>query len=109
MADVGEMRRSSAIAFLVAAGLVFEIIAAMCSSPQTAEINALKRSETLMKYVRLGVAFSALFIIIAAVIEPDKAKPIFAGGFMAGGIMAACYYHANVNGLRSPEEGTEQY
>jgi hypothetical protein len=109
MADVGEMNRSSAIAFLVAAGLVFEIIAAMCSSPQTAEINAAKRSETLMKYVKLGIAFSALFIGIAAVIERNKAVPILAGGGLAAGIMGVCYYHANACGLRCQDEGTEQY
>lgn len=109
MADVAEMRRSWAIAFLVAAGIMYEIIAAACSSPQTAEINAAKRSGTLMKWVKVGIAQGFFFIIIAAIMEREKAVPILTGGTMAAGIMAACYYHANVNGLRNGGEGTEQY
>jgi hypothetical protein len=109
MADLGNMKQSSAIAFMVAAGLVYEIIAAACSSPQTAEINAAKRSETLMKWVKLGVAQVIFFIAIAAMMERDKAVPIISGASLATLIMSACYYHANVAGLRSAEEGTERY
>ena len=50
------------IAFLVAAGIVYEIIAAACSSPQTTEINASTRAGTLMKWVHIGLAQSALFV-----------------------------------------------
>jgi hypothetical protein len=109
VADLNGMRQSSAIAFMVAAGLVYEIIAAACSSPQTAEINAAKRSETLMKWVKLGVVQVIFFITIAAMMEKDKALPIISGAALATGIMGACYYHANVAGLRSAAEGTEQY
>jgi len=42
------------VAFLVSAGLVYECIAKACSSPQTAELNAEKRAETLMKWVNIG-------------------------------------------------------
>jgi hypothetical protein len=109
MADIGAVRNSSAIAFMVAAGLVYEIVAAACSSPQTAEINAAKRSETLMKWVKLGIVQVIFFISIAALMERDKAVPIISGASLATLILAACYYHANVAGLRSAEEGTEQY
>ncbi|HXT92375.1 MAG TPA: hypothetical protein VN714_24335, partial [Trebonia sp.] len=53
---------STGIAFLVSAGIVNEIIAAACSSPQTTEINAAKRADTLMKWVNLGIAQAALFV-----------------------------------------------
>ena len=109
MADLDSMHSSSAIAFMVSAGLVYEIVAAACSSPQTAEINAAARSETLMKWVKIGIAQAVLFVLIAACMERKKAVPIISGAALATGIMGACYYHANVNGLRSSEQGTEQY
>lgn len=107
MADQTAIRGSKAVAFMVAAGLVYEIIAAACSSPQTAEINAKSRSDTLMKWVKLGLAQAAFFIVVAACMERDKAIPILAGGTLAGGVMGAMYYHANVAGLNSDELGTE--
>jgi hypothetical protein len=98
---------SYGVPFMVGAGLVYEIIAAACSSPQTAEINASTRSETLMKWVHVGLAQSALFIAIAVVIDRRHAAAILAGGGMAAGIMYGSYLHANAAGLRSSEPGTE--
>jgi hypothetical protein len=92
---------------MVAAGLVFEIIAAACSSPQTAEINADTRSDTLMKWVMIGLVLSGFFIIIAAAIERERAPAILSGGFLAGGIMGGMYVHANRAGLMNTAEGTE--
>jgi hypothetical protein len=109
MADVTTVNSSSGVAFLVAAGIMYEIIAAACSSPQTAEINAAKRSETLMKWVKIGIVQGIFFIVVASMIDRKKALPIISGGALAAGLMGACYYHANVAGLRSTEEGTEQY
>lgn len=93
--------------FLISAGIVYEIIAAACSSPQTAEINASSRADTLMKWVHLGLAQSALFIVAAVAIEPQRAKPILAGGIGAAGVMYASYWHALHAGLKSGEPGTE--
>jgi hypothetical protein len=107
MVDLERINGSAALAFMVSAGLVYEIIAAACSSPQTAEINAAARSETLMKWVKLGMVQAALFIFIAAAMEPKRAIPIISGGSLAAGILGVCYYHANVSGLRSSESGTE--
>ena len=95
------------VPFLVAAGIVYEIIAAACSSPQTAEINADKRAETLMKWVHIGIAQSVLFIVIAAAVDRKHATAIISGGLMAGGIMYASYGHAKKAGLASSEPGTE--
>lgn len=99
--------KNAGVPFLVAAGIVYEIIAAACSSPQTAEINADKRASTLMKWVHLGIAQSVVFIAIAAAVDPKHAKPIVAGGVLAGGIMYASYAHAMSAGLASKEPGTE--
>ena len=97
------------VAFLVSAGIVYEIIAACCSSPQTAELNADKRAPTLMKWVNIGVVQAAGFVTIAAVIDRKRAGAIVLGGLMAGGILYASYAHAKSAGLASSEPGTEQW
>jgi len=95
------------VAFIVSAGVVYEIIAACCSSPQTTEINAKARSETLMKWVNLGIVQSALFIGVAAAIDKQRRMSILAGGISAGAILYVQYVHAKNAGLASPEPGTE--
>jgi len=95
------------VAFLVSAGIVYEIIAAACSSPQTTEINAKTRSETLMKWVHLGVGQAAVFVVAAAVLDQKNAPAILAGGVVAAVLLYAQYVHARNAGLRSSEPGTE--
>lgn len=95
------------VAFLVSAGIVFEIIAAACSSPQTTEINADTRADTLMKWVHLGLGGSALFVGLAMAFEPQRKKPIFLGGALAAGLMYGGYWHAKIAGLASSMPGTE--
>ena len=97
------------IAFLVSSGIVYEIMAAACSSPQTTELNADRRADTLMKWVNIGVAQSALFVAIASIVEPQNARAIIAGGILAGGLQYALYAYAKRSGLASSEPGTEQY
>ncbi len=101
--------KGNGVPFLVSAGIVYEIIAAACSSPQTTEINAATRSATLMKWVYLGLAQSALFIVLAAMVDKGHAKPIIAGGGLAAVIMYASYAHANKAGLSSSAPATEHY
>lgn len=98
---------SAGIAFLVSAGIVYEIVAACCSSPQTTEINASKRADTLMKWVYMGLAQSAVFVFIAVCFDRKNAGPIVLGGAVAGGAMWAQYVHAKAAGLNSAQEGTE--
>lgn len=108
MADLGAMNEHDAVRFMVSAGLVFEIIAAFCSSPQTAELNAKTRSATLMKWVVLGLGASAVFVYIAA--GPLKGgRPAIYGGGLAGAILGVAYVYANKSGLRNGGPGTESY
>jgi hypothetical protein len=108
MADVSTAVSSSdGIAFIVSAGIVYEIIAAACSSPQTAEINAKARSGTLMKWVHIGIAQAAVFIVIAAYIDKKHRVAIVAGGAIAGALMYAQYVHAMRAGMDSNAPGTE--
>lgn len=95
------------VAFLVSAGIVYEIIAAACSSPQTTEINAASRADTLMKWVHLGLVQSALFVAAAAYIDRKRAPAYISGGVAAAVIMYASYVHAKQAGLASKEPGTE--
>lgn len=99
--------KSDGIAFLVSAGIVYEIIAAACSSPQTTEINAASRADTLMKWVHIGIGQAAVFIAAAAYMDPVHRKPILVGGALAGGLMYVQYLHAKQCGLASNAPGTE--
>lgn len=100
--------QSDAVTFMVAGGLVFEIVAAMCSSPQTAELNADSRAPTLMKWVIIGLAVSLLYMAVAVRID-KKRWPSILGGSMAGIILWIAYQHAKSAGLKSSEPGTEDW
>jgi hypothetical protein len=95
------------IAFLVSAGIVYEIVAACCSSPQTTEINASTRAGTLMKWVNLGLLQAGGFVLVAAMLDKKHAGPIIAGGGLAAGLMYYQYAHAKKAGLSSSKPGTE--
>lgn len=99
--------KTHGVAFLVSAGIVYEIIAAACSSPQTTEINASTRADTLMKWVHLGLFQSAFFIAVAAVFDEKHRWAILSGGTAAGALMYLQYVHARNAGLKSNEPGTE--
>lgn len=110
MADVSSsLRNGDGIAFLVSAGIVYEIIAAACSSPQTTEINASRRADTLMKWVNIGVIQAIALVGIAAYIDRKHAPAYVAGGGIAAALMYGQYIHAKRAGIKSWQEGTEQY
>lgn len=97
------------MAFVGGAMLMLEAIAAWCSSPQTGELNAGARSRTLLKYVTLGMIAGGIMVGIAAYLEPNHAKFYIAGGAVAGTTIGLGYMHANVEGLKHPQEPTERY
>jgi hypothetical protein len=109
MAVEGLGSGSDGIAFLVSGGLVYEIIAAACSSPQTTEINAGARADTLMKWVNIGLIQAAFFVAIAAYVDPRHRTAIVSGGTLAGVLMWTQYLHAKKAGLASSKPGTETY
>lgn len=110
MADIRTAAASAdGIAFLVSAGLVYEIIAAACSSPQTTEINASARSGTLMKWVWIGMAQATIFVVAASVIEPKHRGAILAGGGAGAILMLASYVHADRAGRKNGGPRTESY
>lgn len=99
--------KSGGLAFLVSAGIVYEIIAAACSSPQTAEINAHSRADTLMKWVNIGLVQAAGLVAIAAYLDRAHRSEIILGGAAAAALMWLQYRHAMTAGLASSEPGTE--
>ena len=109
MAVEGVGSGSDGVAFLVSAGVMYEIIAAACSSPQTTELNATARADTLMKWVNLGVAQGVAFVVIAAVYDRARSKAILAGGGLAAVLLYLQYAHAKRAGLANGGPPTERY
>jgi hypothetical protein len=92
------------------AAVVYDVISATNSSPQTTEINAEARADTLMKWVKLGIAQAAIFVAIGMLAEPPgkKWRPVLGGGMAM--IMLWCQYvHAMNSGLSNPGTPTESY
>jgi hypothetical protein len=104
-----QLSASSGVAFLVSYGIVCEIIAKVNSSPQTTELNAEKRAPTLMKWVHLGMAESALVVGVAVVIDKKYRMPILAGGLLGMVVTEAEYIHAKSSGLAKKGESTENW
>jgi hypothetical protein len=94
----------------ISAAVVYDVISATNSSPQTTEINAAARAPTLMKWVNIGLAQGALFVVIMTLAEPPgkKWRP-FVGGGLAGVLLWCQYVHAKNAGLKNPGPPTEQY
>ena len=95
-------------AFLVSAGIVYEIIAACCSSPQTAEINITKRASTLMKWVNIGLMQAVLFVVIACLVDRRQCGAIIAGGALAAVVMYLSYWLAAKWGQAACDEPTTE-
>jgi len=106
------MARSEADAAVIgiSAAVVYDVISATNSSPQTTEINAKTRAPTLMKWVNIGLAQGALFVGIMMVAEPPgkKWRPLVGGG-IAGLLLWAQYVHAKNAGLADNKPPTETY
>ena len=101
----------SGIAFLVSAGIVAEIVAKACSSPQTVEINVHKRAPTLMKWVNIGMIEAVFFVAAAAMLDRKHRTPIILGGLAEAVVTYLEYGHGKSSGLRNAktEPGTEDY
>lgn len=109
MADPsGGIDTTLAITVAVYAELVYTVISASCSSPQTAEINAEKRADTLMKWVHIGLAQGAGFGILGALLDKRRWPPLL-GAAIAMGLLYAQYRHALASGLAHPGPSTETY
>ncbi len=104
---------SIAITIAVYAALTYDIISATNSSPQTTEINASRRADTLMKWVYIGLAQAALYAMIGYYFEKAAGRPGWPpvlGAGIAGALLWAQYDHAKKAGLRAAGmPGSESY
>lgn len=107
MAAEGIGSGSAGIAFLVSAGIVAELTAKACSSPQTVEINAGTRADTLMKWVNIGMIEGAVFVAIAVMLDDRMRWPFILGGAAEIAVTYAEYIHAKRSGLRNAGPSTE--
>ena len=98
----------AAIKVAVYAALMYDIISATNSSPQTTEINAPARAPTLMKWVKLGLLQGALFVALGVMLDKQRWPPLVGGG-LAAGLLWWQYCHAVQSGLANPGPPTEQY
>ena len=97
-----------AVTVAVYAALTYDIISATNSSPQTTEINAAARAETLMKWVKLGLLQAALFGGIGVMLDKKRWPPLLGSG-LAAVLLWVQYVHAKNSGLRQGGQTTETY
>ena len=97
-----------AVTVAVYAALTYDIISATNSSPQTTEINASTRAETLMKWVHLGLAQALLFGFIGVMLDTETRWAPAVGVGLAGSLLYLQYIHARNSGLANGGPSTEQ-
>lgn len=107
-----EVSSDPVVIIAIYAALTYDIISATNSSPQTTEINAATRADTLMKWVTIGLLQAALFAAIGIAVSVKLGKPWWPpaiGSGLAGGLLWWQYAHAKQAGLAKPGPSTEQY
>lgn len=103
---------NTSIVVAVYAELVYTVISASCSSPQTTEINAGARADTLMKWVYIGLVQGAAFGVLGAVLATKAGYPAWPpllGAGLAMSLLWGQYVHARSSGLRNGGTPTESY
>lgn len=108
MADPLGRDGDAAVKVAVYAALVYDIISATNSSPQTTEINAQARASTLMKWVKLGMGQALVFGAIGVLLDPQRWPPALGAGLAMSALWLQ-YVHALQSGLTQPGPGTETY
>lgn len=101
------MDKETAIILGVYATFALDCYSTFCSSPQTTELNAKARSETLMKWVMIGGAVAVSGGLIATAVGKSPWPLVGAGSISV--LMFVMYSHAKKVGLESDEPGTERY
>jgi hypothetical protein len=98
---------SPALKVAIYAALAYDIISATNSSPQTTEINAQARADTLMKWVKIGEYQIAGFAVLGCLLDRSLWPAV--GAALGGGLMWYQYQHAMQSGLANAGPVTEDY
>jgi len=93
----------------VTAELVYQLVGANMSSPQTAELNAEARAPTIDKWVRLTNAEAAGWILLLMILARKLWAYVLLGGLIAAVGMWLKYRYAISSGLSDGQPGTESY
>ncbi len=96
-------RRTWAILLAVYATFALDVFSTFTSSPQTTEINASARADTLMKWVKIGFV-----VALAGGAVGSYALPLAATATVAAA-MWWMYEHAKQSGLENGGPSTETY
>lgn len=91
----------------VSAELVYQLVGANMSSPQTAELNAAARAPTIGKWVNLTNLEAAGWITLLCALD-QSLWPLFGGGLAAVGMWLK-YRYAITSGLNKRGKPTENY
>ena len=91
----------------VAAEMVYQLVGANMSSPQTAELNAKARAPTIGKWVTLTNIEAAGWIVFLCMLD-ESLWPALGGG-LAAVTMYYKYRYAISAGLDGDSQGTENY
>ena len=102
---MGNDRRSQAILLAVYATFALDCFSTFTSSPQTTEINASARADTLMKWVKIGAAVAIAGGVVGAY-SAESPLPLVATVAVAAALWWM-YEHAKQKGLESSAPGTE--
>ena len=97
---------------LISATMTYDVISATNSSPQTTEINAAARADTLMKWVKIGLVQAAALGAAGAIMAYAAGEPWWAvvvGATGAGILLWLQYVHALNSGMEKPGPPTERY
>lgn len=103
----GSGRRTWAILVAVYATFALDVFSTFTSSPQTTEINAAARADTLMKWVKIGTVVAIGGGAIGSWTS-RSAWPLIATTVVAGS-MFYLYEHAKRSGLENGGPSTESY
>ena len=104
---MGNSGRSWAILLAVYATFALDVFSTFTSSPQTTEINATARADTLMKWVKIGAVVAVGGGAVGSYID-KSALPVVATSSVAVA-MVLLYVHAKNKGLADGAPGTENY
>jgi hypothetical protein len=99
--------RGRMLAVAIAAEMIYQLVGANLSSPQSNELNAAARAPTLRKWVNLTNAEAAGWVVFLCVLD-DSLWPALGGGLAGVGMMLK-YRHAIRSGLAEGGQPTEHY
>jgi hypothetical protein len=102
-----DMNATRMLTVAVAAEMVYQLVGANMSSPQTAELNASARAPTIDKWVNMTMAEVVAWIVFLCYL--DRSLWPLLGGSLAAVGMWLKYRYAIREGLASGAPSTENY